>query len=217
MFEFFIALFGGTYSVAKLLSEKTMHDNMQQISDARCAMWTQRLRSWEAQVTDSALQEDLWNYVSKHRDSAWREVQDAFGSMHFQKNYSSAIAWAYEGAVNRTKTGKKLYRKHRFERPTDIMLAKHGKLRRETATSPIAYLERGDGQASRQRWDSEVEFWLYIRDELRRHGVDAMLLFECKNPSKQCFDAENTDKFRYQTGKLVWLPCTWLNADLTPM
>lgn len=217
MFEFFIALFGGTYSVSKLLSEKSLHDSMQRMDDVRCAMWTQRLREWEAQVTDCALQEDLWNYVVRNRDDAWREVQDAFESMQHQKTYQSAIAWAYDGSTDRTKAGKKLYLSHRFKRPTDVMLAKHGKLRREAATSPVAYLDRGEGQRSCQKWDSEVEFWLYIRNELRRNGVDAKLLFESRYPSKQCFDAEDTKKFRYQPGKLVWLPCTWLNADLTPM
>lgn len=217
MFEFFIAFFGGIFSAGKLLSEKEEQSINKRASDIRCEQWTQRLHAWERQVVDRPMQENMWNYVSSHREDAWREVQSAYSSMRHQKNYASANEWAYDGVLDKTKAGKKLYRHHRIERPTDIMLAKQGKLRHEIATSTIAYLSRGEGENSKRKWDSEVEFWIYIRDELRGHGVDARLLFECECQPKKYFDVENIAEFRYQAGKLVWLPCTWVNFDLTPM
>lgn len=217
MLDVFIALFGGAYSVGKILADKGDLKMDKLASNQRCELWTDRLHTWEAQVVDRAAQEDLWSFVSKHRENAWAEVRDAGQKMRFQKCYTSANEWAYDGVMDKTKIGRKAYRRHRLEEPLDIMLAKRGKLRYEVALSAITHLDRGEGHGTRSEWDRVVEFWIYIRDELRNHGVDAQLLFECDQPTKKYFDVDDIEQFRYQPGKLMWLPYSWVDCNLIPL
>lgn len=224
MFEFFIALFGGTYSVTKLLSEKSTYDRKKQESEIRSTIWTQRLHAWQTQVIDQAMQEDLWHYVIENKEAAWLAVQDAYTGMHFQKSYASMKEWEYDGVLDKTKAGKKLYRQHRFDEPLNIMLAKRGKLHSNISTFDFGHIDPGEGQRTRLEWDRTVEFWTYIRDELRRQGVDAKLLFEREQDRRQFglhankfFDIDDIEQFRYQAGWLTWLPYTWVGQNLLPL
>jgi len=210
MFEFFIALFGGMYSGGKLLSE--MHNK--RIGDRQFASWEKRFDAWQALVLDKALEEDLRDYINNHenRESVWSEIQDAYKQMRFQKSYDSANDWVYDGVMDKTRVGRELYRRHRFEEPLDIMLSKHGKLRAAASLSAVIDLMPGEGQRTKGNWDRTVAFWIYIRDELRRQGVDAQLLFKCKDgvgrSTGEYFDVDDIDKFRYRRGNLEWLPHT---------
>lgn len=217
MLDVFIAFLGGTYHAGKLLADASDLKRDKLSSDRRCVIWTERLHAWEALVVDRAMQEDLLDFVSKHREGAWLEVQKVCQETRFQKSYTSANEWAYDGALDKTKAGCKRYRRHRLEEPLDIMLAKRGKLRWEVALSAITHLKRGEGQGTRYEWDRTVEFWVYIRDELRKNGIDAQLLFECEQPAKKYFDINDVDKFRYQPGKLTWLPYSWVDSNLLPL
>lgn len=221
MFEFFIALFGGLWSAGTILSEASVARSNQKKSNHRSEFFSSRRRAWEAQVVDRALQEDLWYYVIDNKEEAWLAVQDAYKGMRFQKRYSSMKEWEYDGVLDKTKAGKEQYRHHRFEEPRNIMLAKHGKLPALMATNPVAYLNPGEGQRTRLEWDRTVEFWIYIRDELRRQGVDARLLFRPKCSSRYSnpcyYDVDDIEKFRYQPRCLEWLPDTWVDSDLSPL
>lgn len=207
MFEFFIALFGGIWSSGTILAEASEQSHSKQKSDRQTA----RRDAWKAQVVDRALEEDLRDYVSKHenRELVWAEIQEVYRTMNFQKVYASANEWALDGATNKTKAGKMWYRHHRFDEPLDILLAKHGKLRYEKSWMSVAHLYPGEGQRTRAEWDRTVEFWTYIRDELRKHGIDAKLLlksgFKPNSMEYKYYDIEDVDTFRYQPGDLVWL------------
>lgn len=221
MFDFFIALFGGLWSAGAIFSEASVTRSNQKKFNRRRELFLSRRIAWEKQVVDRALQEDLWYYVVDHKEEAWLAVQDAYKGMRFQKSYSSMKEWEYDGVLDKTKAGKELYRRHRFEEPRNIMLAKHGKLPALLATNPVAYLKQGEGQRTRLEWDRTVEFWTYIRDELRRQGVDARLLFRhqysLQYPNPHYYDVDDIDKFRYQSGCLEWLPDTWVDSNLLPL
>lgn len=222
MFEFFIALFGGLWSTGAILSEASITRSNQKKYNRREELFSSRRHAWVAQVVDRALQEDLWYYVIDNKEEAWLAVQDAYKGMRFQKSYSSMKEWEYDGVLDKTKAGKELYRRHRFEEPRNIMLAKHGKLPALMATNSVAYLKPGEGQRTRLEWDRTVEFWTYIRDELRRQGVDARLLFRpqysSRWDSRPCYyDVDDIEKFRYQPGCLEWLHDTWVDSNLLPL
>lgn len=210
MLDIFIALFGGAYSAGKILAEKSELNGSKQTSERHMS----RLNAWRVQVVDRALEEDLRNYVAKHenREFVWMEICGIYQRICPQKDYISADDWALDGALDKTKSGRQWYKQHRFDEPLDIMLAKRGKLRSDRASLPIAHLFSGDGQQTRADWDRTVSFWTCIRDELRRCGVDARLLFRCGNISntakRQYFDIDKVETFRYQHGDLVWLPDT---------
>lgn len=216
MLDVFLAFLGAPYYTGKLLAEKAEMNKKEAESERRCELWTKRFLEWESQVVDKALQEDLWDYVSKNREAAWLEVQSVYAGMRFQKTYGSVNEWAYDGVLDKTKAGKKSYRHHRMEEPLDIMLAKRGKIR-SSVSSVSAHLGRGEGQRTKLEWDRTVEFWTYIRNELRTHGIDAKLIFESERPTKRYFDIDDIEKFRYQSGKLMWLPYTWLDSNLSPL
>lgn len=212
MVEVFIALVGGICSAGKILADASELNNSKQISD--CYM--NRLSVWKQQVVDRALEEDLRDYITKHenRESVWAEIREVYQKMCFQKNYTSANDWVLDGAADKTKAGRERYKHRRFDEPLDILLAKHGKLRNDKSSLSIAHLCCGEGQRTRADWDRTVEFWSYIRDELRKHGVDAQLLFQAGYTTgamkAQYFDVDKVETFRYQHGNLVWLPDTMI-------
>lgn len=198
--DLFFLIAGGAYTFGKLLDEGSAKKVCDHHSDA-----------WRALVIDRALEEDLRDFITKHenREAVWSEIQDAYQKMNFQKDYASANEWAYDGVLNKTKAGRAAYHRHRFEQPLDIMLAKRGKLRDYLSSLPIAYLSCGEGERTRANWDRTVEFWIYIRNELRNNGVDAELAFEPDKPLDvvdcRYFYVDRIDMFKYQSGKLRWV------------
>ncbi len=223
MFEVFIALFGGVYSVAKILADRSdMKSNIFD-SDCRSRRWESRLQAWRARVEDRALEEDLWDYITKYenRKDVWAETLGFYMGTCLHKVYDSADDWVHDGVMDNTKAGREMYRKRRFYEPLDIMLAKRGKLRSVFISNPVAYLVPGEGQRTRNEWDKTLEFWLHIQDELRGNGVSAQLLFGPQNmyehPYRGYFNADEVEKFRYRSGCLVWLPTTWVGTNLAPL
>ena len=208
MSDIFFALFGGVYTAGRILFEKREATVSKQRSDRQL----ERLNAWKAQVVDCALEENLRDYIRDYREAAWLEVQDACKAMRFQKNYGSADEWAYDGVLNKTKNGRKLYHRHRFEEPLDIMLAKRGKVRSDRYFLPLAHLYQGEGQRTKLEWDRTTEFWMYIRDELRRNGVEAQLIFDHGyipgTMNHKYSSIEDINTIRYQSGDLIWITDT---------
>lgn len=223
MLDVFMALLGGPYSVGKILADKSELKHNKQAWDNRRETWESRFQAWKVCVEDRALQEDLWYYVTKHenREAVWMEIKDAYREMPHHRHYVSYDDWVYDGALDRTKAGRKRYSRHRFLEPHDIMLARRGKLRSTVILNPVAYLAQGMGEKSKREWDCTLEFWVYIQHELQKHGVDARLLFERHDekgqPTGEFFDANNKDEFAYKCGNLVWLPATWVDSNLNPL
>lgn len=123
------------------------------------------------------------------------------------------------GGANIPKKDRESIAAARREDALDIMLARRGKVRNcNTLGGTITLLDRGEGQHTKARWDETFEFWVYIRDELRRHGVDARLvsitgLFGDARYAA-AYDVDNVKEFRYLAGRLAWLPQTEYDNDL---
>lgn len=239
--EFFIALLGGIYLLVMFFREHPIHFISSEEEKRRKdklynkIIWAGRLKVWQDNVIDKDLQSELYDYVINDRKAAWHAVQEACKKMHFQKSYETMSEWLYEGVLDETKAGKELYCQHRYIEPLSIMLAKRGKLHSEISDSDFKHLDQGVDDTTKLEWDRTVEFWTYIRDELRKQGVDARLLFKYKhNPSylqylypyqdqeqnrdqDKYYDVDDIEKFRYEAGWLTWLPYALVWNDLTPI
>lgn len=203
----------------------------------RGEIWRTRLDAWREQVVDKALEEDMTYYVCdfKNNEAVWGVVQGAYRQMPPHKQYESYFDWSTDGVLDKSKAGRAAYTKRVCLDSLDIILAQHGKLRYAVADGTIAALNSGEGQRTRLEWDRTLEFWIYIRDELRRHGVNARLLFTytghydirvtsgvnrgqtIQGSRDEYCDVDDVDKFRYRRGSLVWLPQTWVDDDLNPL
>lgn len=101
----------------------------------------------------------------------------------------------------------------------DIMLARRGKVRYVNTCDGwhIKDLMPGHGESSKRAWDEAFDLWVYIRDELRRNGVPAKLIFqtgEIEEFKRTAYDADDVEKFRYMSGSLTWLPLTNFDHNL---
>lgn len=230
MFEFFTALFGGIYYGGKILAESTKAKQYNSAFEARYAYHEQRRQRWEMQVTDRALEEDLEYLIADPRnyDDVWEEIHAAYLQMPMHKSYTTILlhepmVLRYYGKNAYTKKERENIASYNRRDALDIMLAKRGKVRHDN-TLPMTTLEtfgRSDGEHSRKVWDETFEHWVYIRDELRRNGVDARLIFKtgvCWEEYRQiAYDVDNVEPFRYKAGQLTWLPLTFYDENLQYM
>lgn len=203
MFEFFVALFGGIYYASRISADKAIAKRSQQSFEARWAYHENRRALWEAEVYDPALEEDLSYFIAdrQNREEVWKEVCEAY--LHMPLHGRDMIWCGSDAAL-------------------DIMLAKRGKVCKQGAifeNNVLCSLPRGEGQCSKEEWDRNFEFWLYIRDELRRNSVNARLIFKpgLFGEDNIAYDADNVKIFHYLAGRLTWLPLTCYNDNLTYM
>lgn len=230
MFEFFVALFGGAYYTNKLFGEKARTDRYKSNFEARRNYHLQRLFRWIEQVCDRKLEEDLEFFVSdpQNYDMVWKAVHNAYLQMPTYQSYTTILLYEpmvlqHYGRNTYTKKQRESIAEHERSRALDIMLANHGKVRHcyTSSGAKVDTLNMGDGEHSRKVWDEIFEHWVYIRDELRRNGVDARLIFKmglCGEEHRQiAYDADDVEKFHYQAGELTWLPLTYYDDNLQYM
>lgn len=144
-----------------------------------------------------ALQEDLSYFIRSHGSEVLREVQEAYSQMP-SRQMDDVTYFDYNEAL-------------------DILLARRGKVRdfNTWGNCDIVCLSPGEGQHTRNAWDRTFDFWIYIRDELRRHGVDARLIFTIgMEPNRIAYDADDIEQFHYKHGCLTWLPLTYFDENL---
>lgn len=230
MFEFFVALFGGVHYGGKILAENAEVKRFDKSSAERIAYHNQRLQLWKSQVSDRALEEDLKFFIADPRnyEKVWEEVHAAYLQMSAYKSYTTILlhepmVLRYYGKSAYTKKQRENIANHWRDRALSIMLARRGKvcslgvLDRTTAD----LLPKGDGEQSKKVWDETLEFWTYIRDELRRNGVAARLIFKTglvgQEHQQTAYDVDDVEKFRYQAGQLTWLPLTYYDENLRYM
>lgn len=183
-----------------------------------------RQQSWHECVSDRVLEENLQSFISNSQnyDEVWREVHSAFLHMQMYRGKTSiAIFSTMVDDEHGPLTPKQREEKIRSNRKMalDIMLARRGKVRdvNTWGNGFVAALSLGDGQHTKALWDETFELWLYIRDELRRNGVSARLIFqtaESQPHRRTAYDADDVEEFRYKHGTLTWLPLTYFNEDL---
>lgn len=158
-----------------------------------------RLEGWRELVADKALEEDLADLINDpaNYEDVWAEVHDAYLRMPSCKLFT---------------------RIHRQD-ALDIMLARRGKVRYINTCDGwhIKDLMPGHGESSKRAWDEAFDLWVYIRDELRRNGVPAKLIFqtgEIEEFKRTAYDVDDVEKFRYMSGSLTWLPLTNFDHNL---
>lgn len=184
-----------------------------------------RIEEWRELVADKALEEDLADFIANpaNYEDVWAEVQDAFLQMSSRK--SSARILLFPFMVNQlcgityTKKQQEKIATSNQQDALDIMLARRGKVRYINTCDGwhIKDLMPGNGESSKRAWDEAFDLWVYIRDELRRNGVPAQLIFqtgEIEEFKRTAYDADDVEKFRYMSGTLTWLPLTNFDHNL---
>jgi len=230
MFEFFVGLFGGVHYGGKILAESAEVKRFDKSSAEMLAYHDQRLRLWTNQVSDRSMEEDLKLFIADPRnyEKVWEEVHEAYLNMPTCKSYTTILlhepmVLRYYGRNAYTKKQRENIAEHERSWALSIMLARRGKVTNTGVLdrSAVDLLHKGDGQQSKKVWDETVEFWTYIRDELRRNGVDARLIFKTGlvggEHQRAAYDIDDIEKFRYQAGQLTWLPLTNYGESLQYM
>ncbi len=227
MIEFFVALFGSLYYGDKISAEKSEVKKYDRVSEDRFLRHDQRQQAWERQVCDRALEENLRLFIAdpQNYDKVWEEVHEAYLQMPSCRSYTRILLHPHMvvrhyGRGKYTKRQCENIAEHERRQALNIMMARRGKVRSHDtqSTSAIELLKRGDGQQSRKVWDELFDMWVYVRNELRRNGVDARLIFKTgltgPEYTQTAYDADDVAKFHYQAGQLIWLPLTFFDKDL---
>lgn len=230
MFEFFIALFGGVHYGGKILAESTIEGRAKQAYNAIWSYHQNRLVSWTLDVAAPSLEEDLSHFISNPRnyEEVWKEVHEAYLQMPTYKSYTTILlhepmVLQYYGKDAYTKRQRENIVEHERGRALSIMLARRGKVcsSGHQDRGVLDLLPKGSGKQSKKVWDETVEFWTYIRNELRRNDVNARLIFKTgvvgEEYNQIAYDVDDVEKFRYQAGQLTWLPLTYYGENLQYM
>lgn len=230
MFEFFVALFGGIHYGGKLLADSAEIKKFDKSSSERSVYHDQRLLEWKNQVSDRGLEEDLKYLIADphNYENVWEEVHAAYLQMPTHRTYTMILlhepmVLRYYGSGAYTKKQRENIAEHGRNCALSIMLARRGKVCSTGVLdrSAVSLLHKGDGEHSKKVWDETIEFWTYIRDELRRNGVSARLIFKTglvgQEHQQTAYDVDNVDLFRYQAGQLTWLPLTYYSENLQYM
>lgn len=225
MWEIFGALFGGAFLGTKIMHEKRIDAVATANIENRIARHNAREQKWRTAVSDRALENDLISFIAneKNYNAVWAEVKAAYLQMPSYQSHN--VILLHESMFNRygissyTKAQRDNIIKNFRERALNIMLARRGKVRCHHASGPcdVDFLKPGYGEEAKKTWDKKYEFWLYVRNELRAHGVDARLIFKTAALAEHqsiAYDADDVDKFQYRAGSLTWLPLTYFDDNL---
>ena len=230
MFEFFVGLFGGVHYGGKILAESAEVKRFDKSSAEMLAYHNHRLQLWKSQVSARSMEEDLKLFIEDpiNYEKVWEEVHDAYLHMPTCESYTTILlhepmVLRYYGKGAYTKRQRENIAEHERGWALNIMLAKRGKVSHTGVLdrSAVDLLHMGDGKQSKKVWDETIEFWTYIRDELRRNGVNARLIFKTglvgEEHYRTAYDVDDVEKFRYKAGQLTWLPLTYYDEKLRYM
>lgn len=217
-------LFGGVL-FARVGTDKSETKKANQVADQRLSWHKARLEAWRELVADKALEEDLADFISNpaNYDDVWAEIHDAYLQMPSHKSFTRVFLYSFMvkqfcGTTYTKKQQEKIAASNRQD-VLDIMLARRGKVRYVNTCDGwhLKDLMPGNGESSKRAWDEAFDLWMYIRDELRRNGVPARLIFqtgEIEEFKRTVYDADDVEKFRYMSGTLTWLPLTNFDHNL---
>lgn len=225
MWEVFGALFGGAFWGTKIMHGKRIDTVVSANIENRIAVHNARKQEWHNAVSDIALQNDLIRFIAKEKnyDAVWSEVKEAYQQMPSHQTYNVILLHErmVKGYQNNsyTKSQRDNIVNSSRNSALNIMLARRGKVQCCYASGPcdVDNLKAGYGEDAKKLWDEKFEFWLYIRNELRKHGVDARLIFKTAALAEHqstAYDADDVNKFRYRAGSLTWLPLTYFDDNL---
>lgn len=218
-------LFGGVL-FTRVGVDKSETKKAHQAANQRMDWHRARIEEWRELVADKALEEDLADFIANpaNYEDVWVEVQDAFLQMPSRKSFARILLFPFmvNQLYNTTYTKKQQEKiaASNQQDALDIMLARRGKVRYINTCDGwhIKDLMPGNGESSKRAWDEAFDLWVYIRDELRRNGVPAQLIFqtgEIEEFKRTAYDADDVEKFRYMNGTLTWLPLTNFDHNLS--
>lgn len=217
-------LFGGVL-FARIGSNKNDTKKANRASEHSLEWHKERLEKWREAVTDRALEENLADFIGNPENYAevWAEVQAAYQEMPSRKSFTRVSLYSYmvkqPAGTTYTKKQRENIAASNRQDVLDIMLARRGRVRYINTCDGwhVKDLAPGYGDSSKRSWDEAFDMWVYIRDELRRHGVSAQLVFltgETQEFKRTAYDADDVDQFRYKNGTLFWLPLTHFDDNL---
>ncbi len=226
--ELILFIFLGVVLFVCIGSDKRDVREASQNTEKRILWFEERQKSWRELVSDRALEEDLRYFIAdpKNYDAVWEEVRSAYSQMPSYgvctqiSLFPSMVKGVYNGRSYTQKQRENIASSNR-RMALDIMLARRGKVRDANTwgSRSFASFAPGEGRRSKLVWDMTFDFWLYIRDELVRNGVDAKLIFKRPAPQNNqelVYYVDHVDEFHYQSGELTWLPLTYLEENLKP-
>lgn len=215
-------LFGGILS-ANVGADKSETKKAIREASQRLNWHKARLEEWRELVVDKALEEDLADFISdpENYEAVWAEIHDAYLQMPSRKSSTGIVLYATM-LSGLTKKQREMIVDSNCQEALDIMLARRGKVRYVNTCDGwhVKDLMPGHGKSSKQMWDEAFDLWVYIRDELRRNGVPARLVFqtgEIEEFKRTVYDADDVEQFRYKNGSLTWLPLTHFDDNLKCM
>jgi hypothetical protein len=183
----------------------------------------ERMAKWKAEACDPALEEDLSYFIRdpyKYKE-VWGEVSDAYSHMPLHKGISSIplnmiTAEKYYGKSVPKKRREEHVEENRKE-VLHIMLARRGKVMKQYTDTDLLLdgFGSGIGEHTKRDWEKKYEFWMYIYDELLRHGVHARLLFIVYDSERKTYVAyDYKDVPKYSPGHIKWFQQTTYSDDL---
>ena len=220
----FLLLGGVLFTQVGVDKSKTKKAN--QAADQRLSWHKARLEAWRELVADKVMEEDLTDLINNpaNYDDVWAEIRDAYLQMSSRKSFTRVLLYSFMvkqfcGTTCTKKQQEKIAASNRQD-VLDIMLARRGKVRYVNTCDGwcVKDLMPGNGESSKRAWDEAFDLWAYIRDELRRNGVPARLIFqtsEIEEFKRTVYDIDDVEKFRYMSGTLTWLPLTNLDYNLS--
>ena len=165
MFEFFIALFGGSFWGTKLHSEKKkIRAYDKKYADSMVA-YKSGLAKWESQVVDLNLENELSRRLQEEPEfyaATTQEMKECFGDMFIDRIINGYRSTDYSTTALR------------------YLLAKRGKLKLCDADSSgigILGAQKNNSTVDMRRWEKEVNFIKWIDLELQKNGVATELKF----------------------------------------
>lgn len=185
MFEFFIALFGGTYFGHKYAKDKASTAEFDKRQREIQSAYNIGKSRWEAKVVDTKLENEINARLRNDAEfcmSVDNEMRELFGD-----KYINHIGYP----VKKTSL---MY-----------LLAKQGKLRTSDASSLGIRIigARIDSDSDKKRWANEVNFIKWIDSEISKHGIAANLMFKSA-ATQNCAPVPAGQISVYDGGDFFW-------------
>lgn len=188
MFDFFIALLGGTSWGAKILSDKNAVKSADKRIAKTEAAYGVGSDSWKQCVVDSELENRITRRLSdnpEYRIEITKQMQEEFGEMYLPMiGYPSYSSTA-----------------------TRYLLAKQGKLKADDASSyGLTVVGANQGSSfETQRWEKEVYFIKWMHNELvKHHGDNASELMFRSRHLDGVHEVPLNNMPKYGGGEIYW-------------
>lgn len=203
MLEFFIALLGGLYYASKISSDRRGVKSAMQQGKSATNYLSERTEELRLRAVDRDLVADILC-----ENIQWRVMDDDFADL------------GVDTSVLPMKELRHLY--------SDLLLARHGKIRHDYLTSHHNILGldwyecEAFGTAGRARRDAWLGCLAAIEEELIRHGVDPFFIFipttcyevGCMRDHVSPVRLRDIGDRRYALGQVWLLASSYYNSDL---